>query len=158
MKFYLKRYLHVMVMAMVSISISISNGAHAEILGGTYSYVGDFKITSQEGNGCAEFFVPSHQIARMSFLGTNSRTIVVNMTADNGQQGPLLGLNLSGLYGTGDFRVERISTDGGRKLSIVMDGFVEPSFIAFALTVQRFDSKGNRICSAKGDFYGSPGL
>ena len=126
---------------------------------GTYVYSGDFKLTSQEGKGCGEFFVPSHQIARLNFIGVNSQNIVVNMTADNGQQGPLIGLNLVGLYGgSGDFRVERSGMDVGWKLSIVMEGFVASNVMASELTVQRYDVQGNMICSAKGDFYGSPSL
>lgn len=126
--------------------------------GGSYIYSGDFKLTYQEGKGCGEFFVPSHQIARLNFIGVNSRNIVVNMTADNGQQGPLIGLNLIGLYGSGDFRVERSGMDVGRKLTIVMEGFVSADVMASELTVQRYDTQGNMICSAKGDFYGSPSL
>lgn len=125
---------------------------------GTYAYSGDFKMTSQEGQGCGEFFVPSHQIARLGFIGVSNRNIVINMSADNGQQGPLIGLNLVGLYGNGDFRVERSGMDVGRKLLIVMEGYVSSNFMASELTVQRYDVQGNMICSAKGDFYGSPSL
>lgn len=139
--------------------VCIAKLASAEMLmGSVYVYAGDFKVLSQQGVGCGEFFVPSRQIARLHFVGANSRTIVVNMRSDSGQQGPLLGLNLVGLYGSGDFKVERSGMDVGRKLTVVMEGLVDSSFMAAELTVQRFDAQGNLICSAKGDYYGSPGL
>lgn len=145
-------------LVVLSFGLIFSSAAmSAAINSGQYSFVGDFKMTSQEGDGCDDYFVPSHQIARMNFLGA-SRTIVVNMASDNGQQGPLLGLNISGLYGTGDFRAERIMMESAGRLVILMEGNVASSFIDFELTVQRFDQAGNMLCSAKGDFYGSPSL
>jgi hypothetical protein len=115
-------------------------------------YDGEFSLTSGVGSECAEFFMPLNQTARVFFVGPTGRTMVLNLVNDN--QGPLHGLNLFGLYGTGDFEVERTIRSQTSTLVLTANGFVDREFILFSMTIRQLSASQQEICSATADFTG----
>ncbi len=118
-----------------------------------YVYAGEFAPTTSEGeDACRSYFEPTQQTARAFFVGPTGRTMVLNMVSD--PAGPLHGLNLTGLYGSGDFQVERKLATGEGTTILLVRGFIEPGFILFEIKVEMLNADGESTCRARADFTG----